>query len=75
MPNSSSNRLNEAFIHQFCITYGLYWIDGGGDYVYFGTLQYNPIYYQLIPKLVLTSLPAGYLAQAKLSLVYYSCKN
>lgn len=53
-----------AYIQQFCITNGLYLIDGTGNYIYYISLQYNPTYYanQLIAKLVPTSLPSGYTA-------------
>jgi hypothetical protein len=53
-----------AYIQQFCITNGLYLIDGGGNYVYYVSVQYNATYYanQLIAKLVPVSLPTGYTA-------------
>ena len=51
-----------AYIQQFCITYGLYLINSSGQYVYYLTLLYNINTYgvQLITTLVPTSLPSGY---------------
>ena len=53
-----------AYIQQFCITNGLYLINGSGQYVYYLTLLYNTTYYgvQLVAQLVPTSLPSGWSA-------------
>jgi hypothetical protein len=53
-----------AYIQQFCITNGLYLINGSGQYVYYLTLLYNITYYgvQLVAQLVPTSLPTGWSA-------------
>jgi hypothetical protein len=52
------------FLQQFCITNGLYLINGSGQNVYYFSIQYNSYQYgnQIITTLVPTSLPSGYTA-------------
>lgn len=57
----SASDINTYF-QNFCITNGLYLINGAGQYVYFFSFNLNLNYYgiQLIATLVPTSLPATY---------------
>ena len=52
------------FLQQFCITNGLYLINGSGQNVYYFSIQYNSYQYgnQIITTLVPTSLPSGFTA-------------
>lgn len=54
------------FLQQFCITNGLYLINGSGQNVYFFSIQYNSYQYgnQIITTLVPTALPSGFTAPA-----------
>jgi len=50
------------FLQQYCITNGLYLVNGSGQNVYFFSIQYNSYQYgnQILSLLVPTSLPSGY---------------
>lgn len=52
----------QAYIEQFCITNGLYLINGSGSYVYYMNLSVNPTYYavQIVEALIPISLPSGW---------------
>jgi hypothetical protein len=52
------------FLQQFCITNGLYLVNGSGQNVYYFSIQYNSYQYgnQVITTLVPTSLPSGFTA-------------
>ena len=52
------------FLQQFCITNGLYLVNGSGQNVYYLSIQYNSYQYgnQIITTLVPTSLPVGFTA-------------
>jgi len=52
------------YLQQFCITNGLYLVNGSGQNVYYFSIQYNSYQYgnQIITTLVPTSLPTGYTA-------------
>ena len=50
------------FLQQFCITNGLYLVNGSGQNVYYISIQYNSYQYgnQIMTTLVPTSLPSGF---------------
>ncbi len=52
------------FLHQFCITNGLYLVNGTGQNVFYISIRYNSYQYgnQITATLVPTSLPSGFTA-------------
>lgn len=66
--NYSVTELN-TYLQSFCITNGLYLVDGSGDYVYYLEILENPTYYaiQLNVYPFPTALPVGYTNPAALT--------